>query len=154
MSKQDEYFLGYRQSEQQRLQQQAELLAQDSAWLFDQVGLSPGAHVVEFGCGPQGCLGLLATRVGSWGRVIGIERSTEAVALARKFITDSQLSNVEVLQGDARDWLDAGRLRSGHGPFGVGECATPRRNCGGSGGAGATGRLGCLSRSGLGRLSM
>jgi SAM-dependent methyltransferase len=102
MPQQDEYFLGYRQTEQQRLQQQAELLARDSTWLFDQIGLSVGAHVVEFGCGPQGCLGLLAARVGPAGRVIGIERSPDAVALARKFVADSQLANVEILLGDAR----------------------------------------------------
>lgn len=102
MTNQDEYFLGYQQNEQQRLQQQAQLLAHDSAWLFDQIGLAAGAHVVEFGCGPQGCLDLLAARVGPTGRVIGVERSPETVTLARKFIADSQLLNVEVLHGDAR----------------------------------------------------
>ena len=98
----DEYFLGYQQTEQQRLQQQAELLAHDSAWLFEQIDLATGARVVEFGCGPQGCLDLLAARVGPAGSVIGIERSPDAVALARKFVAASQLSNVEVLHGDAR----------------------------------------------------
>lgn len=34
----DEYFLGYRQPEQQRLQQQAHLLAHDSSWLLNQLG--------------------------------------------------------------------------------------------------------------------
>ncbi len=50
----DEYFLGYRQAEQERLQQQAEQLADDSGWLFDRIGVSPAAHVVEIGCGPRG----------------------------------------------------------------------------------------------------
>lgn len=35
---------------------------------------------MEIGCGPQGCLDLLAERVGPTGRVIGIERNQEAVA--------------------------------------------------------------------------
>ena len=102
MAQPDEYFLGYRQPEQQRLQQQAQLLAYDSDWLFDQMGLAVGAQVVEFGCGPQGCLGLLATRVGPAGKVIGIERSPDAVALARTFVAENGLANVEVLQADAR----------------------------------------------------
>jgi hypothetical protein len=38
----DQYFLGYRRAEQERLQQQAMLLADEAAWLFDRVGLRPG----------------------------------------------------------------------------------------------------------------
>jgi trans-aconitate methyltransferase len=57
----DQYFLGYRPAEQERLQEQAMLLAGDAAWLFDQVGLRAGQSVVELGCGPRGCLDLLAS---------------------------------------------------------------------------------------------
>lgn len=102
MTTQDQYFLGYREREQQRLQQQAQLLAPDSAWLFEQIGVAAGAQVAELGCGPQGCLHLLAERVGPSGRVIGIERSPEAVALARQWVAETGLPNVEVVQGDAR----------------------------------------------------
>src|SRR5262245_5963975 len=58
----DPYVLGYRQAEQVRLQQQAEQLAHESSWLFDQVGIPAGARVVEIGCGPIGCLALLSER--------------------------------------------------------------------------------------------
>ena len=102
MSEPDPYFLGYRQAEQERLERQAQELAADSNWLFDHVGVPAGSRVIEIGCGPQGCLGLLAGRVGATGRVVGVERSAEQVQRARRFVADCQLSNVEVLHADGR----------------------------------------------------
>jgi SAM-dependent methyltransferase len=98
----DQYLLGYRQAEQERLERQAQELAQEARWLLDQIGLCAGARVVEIGCGPQGCLDLLSQRVGPTGRVVGVERSEEAVSLARRFAADHNLANVQVLIGDAR----------------------------------------------------
>ena len=98
----DQYVLGYRQSEQERLQQQAQQLAHESSWLFDQIGVARGANVVEIGCGPHGCLELLSERVGPSGSVVGIERSADAVALARTLVSERGLGNVQILEGDAR----------------------------------------------------
>lgn len=102
MSERDQYVLGYRRAEQERLQQQAQQLAHESNLLFDQIGVHPGARVVEIGCGPHGCLEDLAERVGSSGSVVGVERSQDAVDLARKLIGERGLKNVEVLCRDAR----------------------------------------------------
>jgi SAM-dependent methyltransferase len=98
----DQYFLGYRPAEQERLQEQAMLLADEAAWLFDRVGLGAGQSVIELGCGPRGCLDLLAERVGPNGDVVGIERSPDAVALARQLLRELELTNVVVRRGDAR----------------------------------------------------
>jgi SAM-dependent methyltransferase len=98
----DPYFLGYRQAEQDRLGRQAQELAADSNWLFDQLGALAGWRVIEIGCGPQGCLGLLAGRVGAAGRVVGVERSAEQVQRARGFVADGHLANVEVIHADGR----------------------------------------------------
>ena len=103
MGDRDEYFLGYRSAEQERLQRQAGELAEDSRWLFDQLGSLEGAHAVEIGCGPQGCLDALAERVGASGRVVGVERSEEACDLARALIAERNLTNVEIQCGDGRD---------------------------------------------------
>ena len=102
MAQPDQYVLGYRQAEQERLQQQAQQLAHESSWLFDQIPVPRGACVVEIGCGPHGCLDLLSERVGPTGRVVGVERSAEAVALARTLISQRNFRNVDVLEGDAR----------------------------------------------------
>jgi len=102
MSERDHYFLGYRRAEQERLQKQAEELGHEARWLLDQIGLPSGARALEIGCGPRGCLDLLAERVGASGSVVGIERSEESVAFAREFAAERDLRNVEVLEGDAR----------------------------------------------------
>jgi len=102
MSGADPYFLGYRQAEQERLERQSQELAHESAWLFDQIGVREGWQVIEVGCGPRGCLGLLSARVGALGRVVGVERSAEQVERARRFVADGHFSNVEVLAADAR----------------------------------------------------
>jgi hypothetical protein len=61
-----------------------------------------GPAVVELGCGPQGCLDILAGLVGPSGRVVGVERGDESVGLARRLVADRALENVEVVHGDAR----------------------------------------------------
>ncbi|MBI3249174.1 MAG: methyltransferase domain-containing protein [Deltaproteobacteria bacterium] len=103
MSESDPYLLGYRRAEQERLERQADELAHESAWLFDHVGVGDGWRVVEIGCGPRGCLGLLSERVGATGRVVGVERSEEQVARAQQFVADSRLTDVVVLHADARN---------------------------------------------------
>src|SRR5262245_47476811 len=79
MPEQDQYFLGYREAEQARLQRQAEELAHEARALFARFGLGAGARVVEIGCGPQGCLDILSELVGPSGHVVGVERNEDAV---------------------------------------------------------------------------
>ncbi len=88
--------------EQQRLQQQARELADESRRFFEQIAIPTGAHVVEIGCGPQGCLELLTDRVGPTGAVVGVEMSEHAVQLARRFVAERGLANVEVHHGNGK----------------------------------------------------
>ncbi len=102
MAERDPYFLGHSVVEQQRLQQQARDLANESRRFFEQIAIPTGAHVVEIGCGPQGCLGLLADRVGPTGTGVGVEMSEHAVELARRFAAAEELANVEVRHGNGK----------------------------------------------------
>jgi SAM-dependent methyltransferase len=102
MMKHDQYLLGQRRDEHERLQWQAELLAGEAGWLLDRLEIPRGGTVVEIGCGPRGCLDLLAERVGPDGRVIGVEPDEEAVAMARAFVDEGGYRNVEVVQADGR----------------------------------------------------
>jgi len=103
VSELDPYVLGYRKAEQARLARQALELGGESAALFDAIGVRAGWNAVEIGCGPRGCLDLLAARVGATGRVVGVERSAEEVATARAFAASAGLANVEVVHADGRD---------------------------------------------------
>jgi SAM-dependent methyltransferase len=98
----DQYLLGYQEAEQVRLLGQAERLTGEAAWLFDRVGPLDGKQVVELGCGPRGSLDALSERVGPTGSAVGVDRSADAVELARGLVADRGLSNVDVVLGDAR----------------------------------------------------
>jgi SAM-dependent methyltransferase len=102
MTTRDPYFLGHKEDELQRLQQQARDLADVSRRFFEKLGVGRGACVVEIGCGPEGCLGLLADCVGSSGSVVGVEMNERAVQLARRFVTERGFTNVEVRHGNGR----------------------------------------------------
>ena len=97
----DEYLLGHSANEEERLRRQPQELAPDSRRLLDQLNIRPGDHTIDIGCGPQGILDLLSERVGPNGKVVGLERSESTVQLARQFLAENDMRNVEVLQADA-----------------------------------------------------
>ena len=95
------YLLGHSYDEERRLKRQAEELRQESARLFDRIGVQEGSRAIDLGCGPQGVLDLLSERVGATGHVTGVERNRESLATARRFVADRALQNVTLLEGDA-----------------------------------------------------
>jgi len=97
-----EYLLGHSANEHERLRRQPQELAADSTRLLDQLNVRSGDRAIDIGCGPLGILDLLSERVGLDGKVIGLERSEPTFQLAREFVAERQLRNVEVLQGDAK----------------------------------------------------
>jgi ubiquinone/menaquinone biosynthesis C-methylase UbiE len=96
------YPLGSSRGESARLQRQAEELAADSAALLDRVGLLPGQSAIDLGCGPRGILDMLAERVSSAGRVVGLDANPAHTAMAAEFAAARGLSGVEIITGDAR----------------------------------------------------
>jgi phosphatidylethanolamine/phosphatidyl-N-methylethanolamine N-methyltransferase len=65
------------------------------------LGLDPGETVVEMGCGTGANLPYLRERVGSRGRVIGIDLTEGMLNVARERIVDQGWENVSVLRADA-----------------------------------------------------
>jgi ubiquinone/menaquinone biosynthesis C-methylase UbiE len=102
MTTADPYALAYTYAERQRLQRQALELAQESHWLLGRRDIPVGGHVVALGCGPHGCLDLLAERVGPAGHVIGIASHPGAAALARQRVHARGLTQVDGRWGDAQ----------------------------------------------------
>jgi SAM-dependent methyltransferase len=96
-----QYIFGSTELEQKRLLRQALEYEPQSSWLLDQLGMQPGWHVVDFGCGPIGILNLLAERVGNSGSVIGIERERRFVDAARTELAVRNLRNVQIKQVNA-----------------------------------------------------
>ena len=101
MSEPDVYLLGRSETEELRLKRQIADLAPLSDAHLAEVGIKAGERVVDLGCGPGGVLHLLGKRVGPTGSVLGLERSPHFVELARRFVADLGLTQVEVREGDA-----------------------------------------------------
>ena len=84
------YLLGHTDREQRRLAGQAALIGPDTEALFREAGLCPGMSVLDVGSG-LGDVALLAGKlVSPGGRVLGIERSLEGIAIAKQRASGSR----------------------------------------------------------------
>jgi len=89
-----------RAEEERRLISQSRILDPLTEQLLRQAGLAPGMHVLDLGSGAGDSAILAARLVGRTGSVLGIERSPEQVALARRRVADMGLDNVTFREGD------------------------------------------------------
>lgn len=65
------------------------------------LSIESGEYVLELGCGPGNTFEALRTRVGSEGRVVGIDYSTGMTERAHARVRDAGWQNVHVIRGDA-----------------------------------------------------
>jgi SAM-dependent methyltransferase len=91
------YPIEHRAGEVERLRIQAEGMAPDTRTMLDRIGVKPGWRCLDIGCGPGGITGLLSERVGSGGRVVGLDMDEQFLAHA---CVDAP-ANVEFRRGDA-----------------------------------------------------
>ena len=80
----DSYALGYSEAEFRRLKFQGEYLRDFTADVLRRAGIAPGMRVLDIGCGVGDVSLLAAEMVSSSGTVVGVDRSEQAVALARQ----------------------------------------------------------------------
>ena len=107
---QTEYQLGHDPAELDRLNEQGGLLAPATTMLLQAAGIGPGMRVLDLGSGPGDHAFAVARLVGPDGSVAGVERSAEAVAMARARAGRLGLANVTFTVGDIHD-------PAGGGPF-------------------------------------
>lgn len=94
------YLLGDSPAEIRHLVAQAEVYAEEAGELFDLIGLAPGAAAIDVGCGVMGALHVLVERVGSNGRVVGLDREPRIVQAGRGLAQQRGLP-VEFVEADA-----------------------------------------------------
>jgi SAM-dependent methyltransferase len=78
------YPLGYSDGEFKRLEQQGAFLRDLTEDVLRRAGIAPGMRVLDIGCGVGDVSMLAGGLVGPSGEVLGIDRSPEAVAVARR----------------------------------------------------------------------
>jgi SAM-dependent methyltransferase len=91
------YPLERREGEIERLRIQAEAMAHESAAMLDRIGVGPGWHCLDLGCGPSGITRPMSERVGASGRVIGLDADPIFIDHARRHTPP----NVEFVLGNA-----------------------------------------------------
>lgn len=77
-----EYVLGHSDRELLRLEQQAAFFSDATSDVLTRCGLTPGQKVLDLGCGVGDVSSIAADLVGEAGRVVGIDISPDAIALA------------------------------------------------------------------------
>ena len=86
-----------RPGEIERLHVQGAAMAPDTERMLDLIGVREGWACLDIGCGPGGITGLLSKRVGSTGRVVGLDMNARFLEHA----SATAPSNVEFVLGDA-----------------------------------------------------
>lgn len=91
------YPIESRDGEIERLRVQAAAMAPDTERMLDLIGVREGWSCLDIGCGPGGITGLLSKRVGTAGRIVGLDMNPGFLEHARA----SAPANVELVLGDA-----------------------------------------------------
>lgn len=94
------YVLGHKPEELDRLSAQARLIDPFTRGFFHDAGIGPGMRVLDVGSGAGHVAFLAAALVGAGGQVIGVDRSTEALAAATEGAAARALGNVSFRAGD------------------------------------------------------
>lgn len=95
------YALGLEAGELVRYRAMAQRAAAREAELWTRAGITPGARVLDVGCGPGAVLAALARTVGTGGRVLGIDAAEDALSAATALLADSGITNASVRWGRA-----------------------------------------------------
>jgi SAM-dependent methyltransferase len=98
-----EYTLALSEGEVERYRLMAAQAREDESADWARVGVAPGATVADVGCGPAAVSVVLAEIVGPEGRVIAVERDTQALAEGRVLLQQAGATNVDLRAGDAAD---------------------------------------------------
>lgn len=90
----NEYVLGHSERELKRLRRQAQLVNPITRQYLIEAGIAPGMRVLDVGSGAGDVAFLAADLVGASGQVVGVDRSPNALALARSRAKERSLANV------------------------------------------------------------
>jgi len=98
-----DYEFGSGEDELARLERQGRALAPATRMIFDAAGIRSGMRVVDLGCGAGDATFVAADLVGPDGYVVGVDRSAEALAQARRRAGQRGLAQVRFVEGDIHD---------------------------------------------------
>ena len=98
------YVLGNAPDELTRLDRQAQAIAQASRLLLQSAGIRPGMRVLDLGTGLGHVARIVGELVEPGGAVVGIDRSSEAIAVARQRTEQVGAAHVSFVEADVAGW--------------------------------------------------
>jgi SAM-dependent methyltransferase len=99
---------GIGEDEMARLEVQGRALAPATRMIFAEAGIRPGMRVLDLGCGAGDAAFVAADLVGPGGSVVGVDRSPDALARARRRAGRRGLTRVQFIEGDIHDPVPGG----------------------------------------------
>ncbi len=78
--------------------------------IVKEVGIKPGFHVLDYGCGPGSYIVPLAKLVGESGKIYALDILPRAIQKVRRIAEEKHLSNVETIRSDCRTVLTDGSV--------------------------------------------
>lgn len=109
MASSAEYVLGQSERAAHRLAIQDEQFARVSECLLDELSLAPDWRIVELGCGPGGFSRRILRRLGTGGKLVGVDASAELLAQATKALAGVGPARFEPVCADIAGlgpWID------------------------------------------------
>jgi len=73
--------------------------------ILEDVGIKPGFHVLDYGCGPGSYIAPLAELVGKSGKIYALDMHPLAVRTVQKLASRKGLDNVEAILSDCKTGL-------------------------------------------------
>lgn len=95
------YVLGHSEHELERLALMGRLWGPMTTQVFRDGGLATGMRVLDVGCGSGDVSFLVARLIGPFGHVVGVDRSPEAIATAKRRAIAQELPNAHFIVDDA-----------------------------------------------------
>ena len=99
-----DYVLGNAPDELRRLDRQAAAIGPATRLLLQAAGIGPGMRVLDLGTGLGHVARMIGELVGPSGAVVGIDRSGDALAVARERTEQAGATHVSFLEGDIASW--------------------------------------------------
>jgi ubiquinone/menaquinone biosynthesis C-methylase UbiE len=100
------YMLGHSEVEILRLQTQAKILRPITERLLRSAGIQPGMRVLDLGTGPGDVAMLAADLVGPYGCVVGIDRNSQVLSIARERANRAGFQNLSYCEAPVESFVD------------------------------------------------
>ncbi len=73
--------------------------------ILKEVGIKPGFHVLDYGCGPEGYIIPTAELVGKLGKIYALDIHPLAIQMVQNIASKKQLTNVKTICSDCKTGL-------------------------------------------------